>query len=84
MIEEGLSNEGIISTLHAPEYDDIEYTLSEEPKTIRNFEDIFASFENKGSIKKIICGKKHNLILTCIFIMYLYIYIIKLCIFYIY
>ncbi len=48
IIEEGEFNEGIVSTLHAPEYDDYEYTYTEEARTVKNLEDIFASFDNKG------------------------------------
>ncbi len=63
MIEEELS-QGVISTLHAQEYDDFEYTYSEEGYTAKNLEEIFATFESRGQIKKIICGKRHTTILT--------------------
>lgn len=53
-----------MSTLHAPEYDDYEYTFSDEARTIKTFEEIFAYFNDKGQIKNITCGKKHSLILT--------------------
>lgn len=55
-----------MSTLHAPEYDDYEYTFSDEARTIKTFEEIFAYFNDKGQIKNITCGKKHSLILTSI------------------
>eukprot|EP00825_Cyclidium_porcatum_P046805 TRINITY_DN745_c0_g1_i2.p1 TRINITY_DN745_c0_g1~~TRINITY_DN745_c0_g1_i2.p1 ORF type:complete len:1060 (+),score=235.51 TRINITY_DN745_c0_g1_i2:76-3255(+) len=72
VIEEGQNSEGIVSTLHAPEYDDYEYTYTDEPRTIKSFEEIFAYFNNKGQIKNIICGKKHTIILTIDGLVYSY------------
>lgn len=47
VIEEEFED-GIISTLHAPEYDEMEYTYSEEGRTAKNLEEIFGIFEKKG------------------------------------
>lgn len=41
VIEEGHFNEGLVSTLHAPEYDDYDYTFTDEAKSVKNLEDIF-------------------------------------------
>ena len=41
-------DDGVISTLHAPEFDDMEYTYSEEGRTGKNLEEIFGAFDNKG------------------------------------
>lgn len=48
IIEEGQFNEGVVSSLHAPEYDEYDYTFTEEAKSVKNLEDIFAAFDNKG------------------------------------
>ena len=42
----------------------MEYTFSEEGVTGKNLEEIFQSLSDKGQIRKLVCGKKHTLILT--------------------
>jgi hypothetical protein len=55
----------VVSTVHSPEYDDYDYTFSDDgARSFKNFEDIFTGFDNKGQIKKMVCGKKHTLFLT--------------------
>ncbi|KAL4436169.1 hypothetical protein ABPG74_018153 [Tetrahymena malaccensis] len=64
VIEEGHFNEGLVSTLHAPEYDDYDYTFTDEARSVKNLEDIFQGFNDKGQIKKMVCGKKHTVFIT--------------------
>ncbi|EGR29393.1 rcc1 family hect domain protein, putative [Ichthyophthirius multifiliis] len=64
IIEESYSNEGLVSSLHAPEYDDYDQTFAEEAKSVKNLEDIFQAFNDKGQIKKMVCGKKHTVFIT--------------------
>lgn len=69
VIEEGSNNEGgVVSSLHAPEYDGDDYTFNETQKDPPlNPSDLLNAFDNKGTVKKIICGKKFSLFLTGIF-----------------
>lgn len=66
VIEEGSKNEGgVISSLHAPEYDGDDYTFNDTQKEPPiSPMDLLNTFDNKGTIKKIICGKKFTLFLT--------------------
>ena len=65
IIEENNLNEGIVSSLHAPEYDEDDYTFSEGQRDPPlNPSDLLNAFDNKGSLKKILCGKKHMVFLT--------------------
>ena len=56
---------GIISSLHAPEFDDYDFTFTEhEEGNQKAPNEIFEAFDNKGPLKKIISGKKHLVFLT--------------------
>ncbi|CAK72743.1 unnamed protein product (macronuclear) [Paramecium tetraurelia] len=57
VIEEGLDNQGIISTLHSPEHDEYDQTFSQDSNNLQ-------SFDFKGSIKTIVTGKKHTVFLS--------------------
>ena len=48
IIEEGHQEEGVVSVLHAPEYDDYDFTFSINQGSIKNHEEIFNAFDNKG------------------------------------
>ena len=61
----GNGNEGVVSSLHAPEYDEDDYTFNEgEREPPLNPSDLLNTFDNKGSLKKIISGKKNMVFLT--------------------
>ncbi len=66
VIEEGTNNEGgIVSSLHAPEYDGDDYTFNDSQKEPPlNPAALLNAFDNKGTLKKIMCGKKFTLFLT--------------------
>ena len=67
VIEDGVNNEGILSSLHAPEFDEYDYTFNEDKSIPQNIQDVFHAFDGKGSIKKILSGKKHLMFLTGLF-----------------
>ena len=69
VIEEGSNNQGgVISSLHAPEYDGDDYTFNDTQKDPPlSPADLLNTFDNKGTVKKIICGKKFSLFLTGFF-----------------
>lgn len=67
VIENNKSGEGVISSLHAPEYDEYDYTFTEREELhgrISNPQQLIEAFSNKGKLKRIISGKKHMLFLT--------------------
>lgn len=57
VIEEGQDNQGLISTLHTPENDDCDRTFTDDQEALH-------SFDNKGSIREIVTGKRHTVFLT--------------------
>ncbi|KRW99588.1 Regulator of chromosome condensation 1/beta-lactamase-inhibitor protein II [Pseudocohnilembus persalinus] len=64
-IIEDSQNEGIVSTLHAPQNDQYQYTYTDQdPQTYKPLDQIFQEFNGNGNIRKIVCGIQHTVILT--------------------
>jgi len=64
IIQDTEENEGVVSSLHPPEFDEHDTVFAQELDQVADPFEYITAFDNKGTFRQIASGKKHLLVLT--------------------